>query len=85
MKNYIQHIKLDKNIIIKKINSFLEEDLPHGDITTNLTIKDNPIIQGDIIAAENLIFSGREILPYCFNANIKIYFNDGENIKKDSI
>ena len=60
MKNYIQHIKLDKNIIIEKIDSFLKEDLPYGDITTNSTIADNQIVEANIIAVENLIFSGKE-------------------------
>ena len=30
MKKYKQYINLDKNTVIEKINSFLEEDLPNG-------------------------------------------------------
>ena len=85
MKNYIQHITLDKNIIIEKINFFLKEDLPNGDITTNSTIPDNQIVEADVIAVENLIFSGREILPYCFDAETKIHVDDGQELIKNSI
>ena len=75
MKNYIQHITLDKNIIIEKINSFLKEDMPEGDLTTDSTISDGQIIEADIIAVENLIFAGKEIIPYCFNADTIIHLH----------
>ena len=84
MNNYIQYTTIDKNIIIEKINYFLKEDLPDGDITTNATIQNNRIIKADIIAVENLIFAGKEIIPHCFNADINIYANDGEELTKNS-
>ena len=82
MKNYTQHIKIDRDLIIKKVNSFLEEDLPQGDITTDSTIQNNQIIDADIVALEDLVFSGKEVIPHCFNAETEIYVNDGEKLLK---
>jgi len=84
LKNYIQHITLDKNMIIEKINSFLEEDMPNGDLTTNATISDSQIINADIIAVEDLIFSGAEIIPYCFDTDTIIHVKDGEIVTQNS-
>ena len=85
MKNYKQYINLDKNTVIKKINAFLKEDLPEGDITTNATITDNTIIEANIIAMENMIFSGKQIIPHCFDADIEININDGDKVLLNTI
>ena len=85
MKNYTQHKTLDKNFVIEKINDFLKEDLPHGDITTNATISEDRIIEADIIALENMIFSGSEIIPHCFDAETEMYINDGDIVTPNSI
>ena len=85
MKNYKQYISLDQDAIIKKINSFLEEDLPNGDITTDATIANNTTAVARIVAMENMIFSGAEILPYCFDANIKININDGDIVLPNQV
>ena len=76
MIDYIQHNILDENEIIKKINDFLDEDMPNGDITTDLTVDENTIIEADIITMEPMIFSGKKIIPYCFDSDIKIHKND---------
>ncbi len=85
MKNYTQHKTLDENFVIEKINDFLKEDLPDGDITTNATISEDRIIEADIIALENMIFSGSEIIPHCFDAETEMYINDGDIVTPNSI
>ena len=85
MKNYIQHNKLNKEEVLIKLDSFLEEDIPSGDITTDSTVKENLVIEANIVAMEEMIFSGIEILPHCFDANSQIYIKDGEKIKNGDI
>ena len=85
MKKYTQYNVLDENEIIKKINDFLNEDMPNGDITSNATVKENISTVANIIAMEPMIFSGEKIIPHCFNANIKIYKKDGEQIQYNDI
>ena len=80
MINYIQHNTLEVNEIVKKINDFIDEDIPDGDITTNLTVNDNISIQADIVAMDDMIFAGEQIIPHCFNANIEVYKNDGDKL-----
>jgi len=85
LKNYKQYNHLDKDFIIKKINSFLNEDLADNDITTNSTVDNNATTQADIIAMEELTFSGSEIIPHCFNDDVVINAHDGDLVSKGKI
>ena len=85
MINYTQHNTLEVNEIVKKINDFIDEDIPNGDITTNLTVNDNISIQADIVAMDDMIFAGEQIIPHCFNANIEVYKNDGDKLQPNDI
>jgi len=85
LKNYKQYISLDKDTVIEKINTFLKEDLPNGDITTDATISNDTIVEASIVAMENMIFSGAEIIPHCFDANIKININDGDKVLQNQV
>ena len=85
MKKYTQYNVLDENEIIKKINDFLDEDMPNGDITTDLTVDENTIIEADIITMEPMIFSGKKIIPHCFDSDIKIHKNDGDKLECNDI
>ena len=86
MKNYKQYINLDKNTVIEKINSFLEEDLPNGDITTDATIADNTIANANIIGMEEMIFSGKQVIHYCFDeSDVEININDGDRVLPNTI
>ena len=59
--------------------------MPNGDITTNLTVNDNISIQADIVAMDDMIFAGEQIIPHCFNANIEVYKNDGDKLQPNDI
>ena len=85
MKSYKQYINLDEHIIIEKVNAFLKEDLPEGDITTDATILKDAVVEANIVAMENMIFAGEQIIPHCFNADTKININDGDNIEGNTI
>lgn len=85
MKNYTQYIALDENLVLKKINSFLEEDIPSGDITTEAIINDNSTIEADIIAMENMTFSGMQIIPHCFNEEATIHIDDGAEVHANDV
>ena len=56
-----------------KIEEFIIEDMPTGDITTDNTISDITSIRAEMIAAEDFIFCGEQFIPFCFpkNCNIK--------------
>ena len=75
MIEYPQHKKLSDEYIIGKINYFLAEDIPNGDITTESTTSDNSEITAEIHAAEKLIFAGSEIIPHCFGEKCQAMIN----------
>ena len=75
MIEYPQHKKLSDEYIIGKIDYFLAEDIPNGDITTESTTSDNSEITAEIHAAEKLIFAGSEIIPHCFGEKCQVKIN----------
>ena len=75
MIEYPQHKKLSDEYIIGKINYFLAEDIPNGDITTESTTSDNSEITAEIHVVEKLIFAGSEIIPHCFGEKCQVKIN----------
>ena len=75
MIEYPQHKKLSDEYIIGKINYFLAEDIPNGDITTESITSDNSEITAEIHAVEKLIFAGSEIIPHCFGEKCQVKIN----------
>ena len=75
MIEYPQHKKLSDEYIVGKINYFLAEDIPNGDITTESITSDDSEITAEIHAAEKLIFAGSEIIPHCFGEKCQVKIN----------
>lgn len=75
---------LPKRVLAKKILRFLEEDLGQGDITTQLTIPRNIVVEAEIIAKEEGVIAGvEEALALCETLNLqaKTSILDGEWVK----
>ena len=64
MINYFQYNNLPSKYITNNIKDFLNEDMPGGDITTINTVPKTSIITAKIIAAEDMIFSGKKIVVH---------------------
>ena len=56
--NFKQISQLDHKWVKSKINEFIKEDMPDGDITTNLTISNDKVVSSKMIAMESFIFCG---------------------------
>ena len=71
----------------KKIEEYIQEDLPQGDITTENTVHQEIKAEANIQACENLVFIGKELTPFFFNSQctLEIYKKDGATISKDEI
>lgn len=69
--------------IIKKA---LEEDIQFGDITTDSIVKSGQKAAVDLIAKEDGIIAGIEVFKRVFHilgdAEVKLYIQDGEEVKK---
>lgn len=84
---YKQITKIPSEVIHKSIESFLKEDMPFGDATTdNIFVNDRKVVSCEIEAKEDLTLSGVDLLDNFFpNKNLKKYYNDGDFVKNKSI
>ena len=82
MIKYTQYKKLESNFVLELIKKFLKEDIPSGDKTTQGTISHDKKITAEIQCVDNLVFSGGEVLPYCFDGDsrVNIYVKDGDEL-----
>lgn len=74
----------------KKIKEALKEDIPNKDITSSLLISSNSQKTAKIIAKENGILCGIDIVKNCFKymdkkTKLNIYKKDGDLIKKGDL
>lgn len=83
--NQIKEIPLD--YLISKLNEFLKEDSPDGDITTEGTVSPESTIVAQLIAKDNLVLSGRNVVEAMFESDSTINFNfsDGDAVKNRDI
>ena len=87
MISYFQYNTLPSKYIKKNIKAFLNEDMPEGDITTINTVPKKSTITAKIIAAEDMIFSGKKIIEQCFVdfCTVKMNYEDGQQIFTNDI
>ena len=77
MTRFKQHTKLDPNFVSKKLDEFFNEDHIENDITTTTT-QHNHTIEAKLIAREDLIFAGQEIIKQGFvDCTISMIIDDG--------
>ena len=82
MIEYKQFKKLDAEYIVNRVNFFLEEDMPDVDKTTLGTVHHNEKATAEIQAVQNLVFSGAEVIPYCFDedSGVNLFVRDGDEL-----
>ena len=80
--SFKQITQLEPEWVKSKIEEFIIEDMPTGDITTDNTISDITLSRAEMIAAEDFIFCGEQFIPLCFpkNCNIDLCVQDGMNV-----
>ena len=83
--NQIKEIPIE--YLNSKINEYLEEDSPRGDITTEGTISADSTVVAQLIAKDNLVLSGRNVLEAIFDENTQINCNfmDGDIVSNRDI
>lgn len=73
-----------RDILLK----FLEEDIPWGDVTSQLTVDSDVEAKARILAKSDGVFVGSEevdTLSSLFNLSAKLNFKDGERFKAQSV
>ncbi|MFA7326607.1 MAG: carboxylating nicotinate-nucleotide diphosphorylase [Candidatus Kapaibacterium sp.] len=87
MIKYNQVKEIPKEYLITKLNEYLEEDSPNGDITTEGTVSPDSKIVAQLIAKDDLVLSGRNVVEAMFGSDTNITFNfsDGEKVANRDI
>ena len=81
------HTFLPRNILEKKLQRFLEEDVGQGDLTTYTTIPENTIVDAEVIVKEKGILAGIEeaqILCENLKLMVKVLKSDGEWVESNT-
>ncbi|TNE35805.1 carboxylating nicotinate-nucleotide diphosphorylase [bacterium] len=84
---YNQIKEIPKEFIKNKIDEFLFEDSPEGDVTTESTVNPDTKVTAQIKAKDNLVLSGRNVVEAMFENldNLEFYSRDGDWIEKNQI
>ena len=86
MINYKQYTKLEPSYVLKKVHTFLEEDIPDVDQTSIGIMESNEVIIAEIQVVEKLVFSGKHVIPYCFDkSKVVVEVNDGDELMPGDI
>ncbi len=87
MIEYPRYTRIPEEYIKEKLNQFLREDSPHGDLTSMLTIPDEMNSTALIICEEHTVFVGQQIIKTCFwdDCLMEINVNDGDFIENGTV
>ena len=78
--SFEQITELEPEWVRSKIEEFIQEDMPSGDITTENTISDSISTEAQIIAAEDFIFCGEQFISMCFPQNCSVDLIVNKNV-----
>ncbi|MBC8213424.1 MAG: carboxylating nicotinate-nucleotide diphosphorylase [Candidatus Marinimicrobia bacterium] len=84
MIEYTQYKTLSEEYVRGKIQQFLEEDIPKGDITTISTVPSDSCSVAEFQAVEEMVFSGEYVIPFSFSkkCETEMFVSDGEKLSK---
>jgi nicotinate-nucleotide pyrophosphorylase (carboxylating) len=80
---YEQITSLNPNWVREQIAKFMIEDIPDADVTTEATIIQDSMGVAKMNAADDFIFCGDSIIPFCFPESCSVDMNvsDGKQVK----
>ena len=79
---YDQITTLDPDWIRDQIAKFMAEDISDGDVTTEATVSASTSAIAKMNAAEDFIFCGSSIVPFCFpdSCSVEVNIKDGQQV-----
>ena len=83
---YDQITHLNKEIVEKTMKTLLKEDIPKGDSTTEIVIKNNETGRYVFRAREEMVFCGGTIIQNTFSkkVEVEILVQEGDNISSNT-
>ena len=77
---YRQIKSLPKEYILERLNSYIIEDSPLGDPTSDLTIQESKTATSFLVSEDFAIFSGSPIILALVDFEVELLCNDGDSI-----
>lgn len=80
-------LTLDSDYVRRRIEDFLNEDMPEGDATTQATVPPDTQAQAELVANQPLVFAGEQVLPHVFSdlTAVQILLHDGEHAPSGTV
>ncbi len=84
---YVRNLTLDPAYVNQRIAWFLAEDMPLGDITVESTIDPETQSVAHVLAAQDMVFAGAQILPHFFSEDTRVELKvaDGEAVEPGTV
>jgi nicotinate-nucleotide pyrophosphorylase (carboxylating) len=84
---YPRYLKLPENYTRQKIEEYLLEDMPNGDITSSGTIPEESMSLAVLQAQQDLVLAGQDIITIAFSncCGFELFSHDGDLIKNEDI
>jgi nicotinate-nucleotide pyrophosphorylase (carboxylating) len=84
---YVRNLTLDPAYVNQRIAWFLAEDMPWGDITVESTIDPETQSVAHVLAAQDMVFAGAQILPHFFSedTSVELKVADGEAVEPGTV
>ena len=80
-------LSLEPEWVRTQVKAFLEEDAPHGDITTIISVPGDALASAHIIAEEELVFAGSHLVDNFFARQVSVDLGqkDGDLITSGAV
>ncbi len=88
MRFYPQQItSLPPEWVAARVEEFLREDLPAGDITSEAIISNQQDLTAQIQAVESMVFAGAQVLPACLGdqCRVELKVADGATVAAEDV
>lgn len=81
-----RHLSLDPDYVRRRIDDFLNEDMPEGDATTQATVAPDTQAFAEVVANQALVFAGEQVLPLIFaQSAVQMLVHDGEAVASGTV
>jgi len=82
-----RHLQLDPDFVRARLASFLQEDMPQGDLTGLSTIAADTRSEAEFVANQPLVFAGAQILSAAWTEQVELQLqvNDGEAVAAGTV
>ena len=84
---YPQQTLIPPDYLRKKIDEFIVEDAPDGDLTTRGILAEGIVITARIEAEDSLVFAGEQLIAPFFDppVDVKVNSRDGQKVNKGAL